>query len=103
MADECKGLETEVVIKVKGAKALKYRLCDVLQKLSRVLFLSYTRVVVLIFFIKNVYVEIAELLHLIQIGSFFSFLNSNKNLDSLELNSYVYSRGFSRLGEKTSY
>lgn len=38
MADECKGLETEVVIKVKGAKALKYRLCDVLQKLSRVLF-----------------------------------------------------------------
>lgn len=73
MADECKGLETEVVIKVKGAKALKYRLCDVLQKLSRVLFLSYTRVVVLIFFIKNVYVEIAELLHLIQIGSFFFF------------------------------
>lgn len=70
VAGECKGLETEVVIKVKGAKALKYR-SRVLQKLSRVLFLSCTRVVVWMFFIKNVYIEIAELLHLIQIAVFF--------------------------------
>lgn len=71
VAGEWKGLETEVVIKVKGAKALKYRSRGVLQKLSRVLFLSCTRVVVWMFFIKNVYIEIAELLHLIQIAVFF--------------------------------